>query len=296
MKKRKSIRELVVAICITLIVLSTATYAWFEKNNKVDVYNLSIIAGGMGILEIADDTGNGPGEYADELNLSTARGGDKMESMVLNPVTTKDGATFYSPIYEGNSVINVKQIVDKEKLNTQYVYEKTFYLKAGPNPNKDGKSIVVTENKMYDIFLVGPAIGLEHKGTHVYQSPDVQNSSVGNDSAANAIRISFELEDGTVIIYEPNADVSNQDTNRAEDHVKKDYGNYTTIMQSKDGVFINSENGQDSPVLFKIAEGKDVKVTMRVWIEGTDLDCTDSITMDTVMAMFEFMSREAVDE
>ena len=33
--KKKKIRELVVAICITLIVLSTATYAWFEKSNKL---------------------------------------------------------------------------------------------------------------------------------------------------------------------------------------------------------------------------------------------------------------------
>lgn len=294
--KKKKIRELVVAICITLIVLSTATYAWFEKSNKLGVANLSLMAGGTGILEIADDLGTGPGEYGDELGLDTATGSERMEEMVLNPVTTKDGTTFYSPVYVGNAVVNVKQITEQEKLNTQYVYEKTFYLRAGANPNEDEDSIVVTEKQMYDIFLVGPATSLEYKGTHVYQSPDVKNTVVAGDSAANALRISFELEDGTVVIYEPNADISNRDNNRAEDRVKKDYGNYATVKQTKDGVFIDSDNGDDSPILFRVEEGKDVKVTMRVWIEGTDLDCTDSIALDTIVAMFEFMSKEAVYE
>lgn len=49
-------------------------------------------------------------------------------------------------------------------------------------------------------------------------------------------------------------------------------------------------------MLFEIEENKDVKVTMRVWIEGTDLDCTNSIALDKITAMFEFMSREATYE
>ena len=78
--------------------------------------------------------------------------------------------------------------------------------------------------------------------------------------------------------------------------MRNEYGQYATFKQYKDGKFINSGNGDDSATLFTIEEGKDVKVTMRVWIEGTDLDCTDSIALDKITAMFEFMSADAVDE
>lgn len=295
-EKKKKITQLVSVICLLVLALSTATYAWFEHGNRLKVTNLSLLAGGTGILQIADDLGNGPGEYSSELDLSMATGSGNMETMLLNPVTTKNGTNFYAPVYVGNTVINVEHITDEEKLNTIYVYEKTFYLKAGPNPNAEDDGIVVTEGKMYDIFLVGPATNLEHKGTHVFQSLDAEGSTVAGDTAVNAIRISFELEDGTVVVYEPNADISNRDDSRAEDRVKNEYGQYVTYMQSKDGAFINSENGDDSPVLFTIEENADVKVTMRVWIEGTDLDCTDSIALDKITAMFEFMSADAADE
>lgn len=295
-EKKKNIRKLVAIICLLVMTLSTATYAWFEHGNRLKVTNLSLLAGGTGVLQIADDLGNGPGEYGEELDLSTAVGKENMENMQLNPVTTQNGTSFYSPVYVGNTVVDVKNITDEEELYTTYVYEKTFYLKASPNPKADEGSIVVTEGKLYDIFLVGPATSLEHKGTHVYQSPDAEGSTVQGDTAVNAIRISFELEDGTVVVYEPNADTSNRDDSRAEDRVKDEYGNYITVKQAKDGKFIDSDNGDDSPYLFRIEENTDVKVTMRVWIEGTDLDCTDSIALDKITAMFEFMSADAADE
>lgn len=294
--KKKRIVYLSTVICLLLLVLSTATYAWFEQGNRLKVTNLSLLVGGSGILQIAEDLGNGPGEYGSELDLSMVTGSDLMETMLLNPVTTKDGINFFKPVYKGNTVVDVKSVTDNEQLNTLYVYEKSFYLKAGPNPNGKEEKIVVTEGKMYDVFLVGPATNQEHTGTHVFQSSDSDGSSVPGDTAVNAIRISFELEDGTVVIYEPNADQSNRDNNRAEDMVKNQYGRYDTVMQGKDGIFIQSDNGEDSPILFQIEESKDVKVTMRVWIEGTDLDCTDSIALDKMNSIFEFMSKEAVYE
>ncbi len=291
-KNMQKLREPVLMICVLLAVLSTATFAWFQYSKSPRVSNLSILAGGSGILEIADDTGSGPGEYGSELKLNFAKGNEEMENIVLNPVTTKNGIAFFTPIYTGNTVVNVKPISDKNQLHSKYVYEKSFYLRAGQNPYMDEEGIVKTEGKLYDIFLGGPATSTEYKGTHVYQAADAIGSTVHGDTAVNALRISFELEDGTIIIYEPNSNVSNHDTNRAEDRVKNEYGNYTTIKQYKDGSFVNSDNGDNSPYLFRIRENEDVKITMRVWVEGTDLDCTDSIALDKITAMFEFMSAD----
>lgn len=290
-KKHRDIRKLIMTICVMVLLLSTATFAWFSESNTPRVTNLALMAGASGSLLIADDTGNGPGTYGEILDLSMAVGADQMDDAILNPVTTKDGISFYSPLYTGNVVTGVKQITDAQKLSSRYVYEKTFYLKAGPNPNLGG-NVVTTEGKLYNVYLAGHTGTSQTEGTHVTAAQTKTRTT--NDTAANSMRISFQLEDGTMIIYEPNADASNADTKRAEDGVKNQYGTYTTLKQSKDGHFIDSTNSYDSPVLFTIKEGQDVKVTMRVWIEGTDLDCTNSIVLDEIMARFQFMSADVV--
>ena len=215
-----------------------------------------------------------------------------MDDAILNPVTTKDGISFYSPLYTGNAVTGVKQVTDVQKLSSRYVYEKTFYLKAGPNPNLGG-SVVATEGKLYNVYLAGRAGTSQTEGTYV-SAAQTGNGAVGA-TAANSMRISFQLDDGTMVILEPNADATNTDTKRAEDGVKNQYGTYTTLKQSKDGHFIGDTNTYDSPSLFTIKEGVDVKVTMRVWIEGTDVDCTHSIVLDEILARFEFMSGDVVN-
>lgn len=291
-KKKIDIRKGVMIICVTILLLSTATFAWFSESNTPKMNNLALMAGASGSLLIADDTGNGPGKYDETLDLSLATGANLMDDAILNPVTTKDGISFYSPLYTGNAVTGVKQITDEQKLSSRYVYEKSFYLKAGPNP-KNGGGVITTEGKLYNVYLAGRAGTSQTEGTYVTAAPDVNGGT--NDTAANSMRISFELEDGTMVILEPNADASNADTKRAEDGVKNQYGTYTTLQQSKDGHFIGAANSYESPVLFTIKEGQDVKVTMKVWIEGTDVDCTNSIVLDEIMARFQFMSADVVN-
>ncbi len=293
-KKKIDIRKGIIIICVTILLLSTATFAWFSESNTPKMSNLALMAGASGSLLIADDTGNGPGTYDETLDLSQASGANLMDEAILNPVTTKDGISFYSPLYTGNAVTGVKQVTDAQKLSSRYVYEKSFYLKAGPNP-KNGGSIIATEGKLYNIYLAGRAGTSQTEGTYVTAAPDANGGT--SDTAANSMRISFELEDGTMVILEPNADATNEDTKRAEDGVKNQYGTYTTLKQSKDGHFIvaGSANSYESPVLFTITEGQDVKVTMKVWIEGTDVDCTNSIVLDEIIARFQFMSADVVN-
>lgn len=44
--------------------------------------------------------------------------------------------------------------------------------------------------------------------------------------------------------------------------------------------------------LFEIEEEQDVKVTMRVWMEGTDEDCTNSNELDEIIGNIQFISSE----
>ncbi len=277
-------RNTILLSIVIVMVASIGVYAWFSVSNRARVENLALIADHQGNLQIADDTGNGPGTYSDALDVATATGANDKYKTILSPVTTTDGRTFYAPVYNSltNTVDSVTQISDTTELKQFYIYEKTFYLKAGATND----STVAKINRTYDIALYGIASGDRANGSYI-----VQNNTSG-DTAARAIRVSFTLDDGTTYIYEPNYGSGNSDTNRANDGVNGTYGRYTTYQQYESGAFVNSPRTNESEKLFTIDENVDVRVTMRIWIEGTDTDCTNSIASDMVSGQIMFISTE----
>lgn len=290
-EEKRRLKNRVLMCLLYLAVLSTATYAWFTMNNKPRVLNLALSAAAAGDLLIADDLGGGPGEYDEELDLKTATQKFPMEEVQLNPVTTADGQIFYAPVYRGKTVTDVEEITDLDELNRQYVYEKTFYLKAGSLKNSRGQRVARGAMKIYEIMLLGPEQdGEENSGCSVKQAAGA-STSVPGDTAANSIRISFEVEGQEIAIWEPNSDRHNSDTEKAIDNVKGTYGTYETLQQTNDGSFVGGENGS-SQKLFEIEEEQDVKVTMRVWMEGTDEDCTNSNELDEIIGNIQFISSE----
>ncbi len=290
-KEKQGLKARLLMCLLYLAVLSTATYAWFTMNNKPKVLNLALSAAAAGDLLIADDLGGGPGEYDEELDLKTATQKFPMDETLLNPVTTADGQTFYAPVYTGKAVTDVKEITDLDELNQQYVYEKTFYLKAGSIKNSKGDRAAKGAMKQYEIMLLGPKQdGEEFSGCSIRQADGV-TGTVPGDTAANSIRVSFEVEGQDIVIWEPNSDRHNGDTEKAMDHVKGTYGEYETLQQTDDGSFVGGEDG-NSEKLFVIEEEQDVKVTMRVWMEGTDEDCTNSNELDEIVGNIQFISSE----
>lgn len=281
----KLIRRNIVLMALLLVVVgSVGTYAWFSVSNRARVENLALIADHSGNLQIADDLGNGPGTYSDVLDLTKATGASEMANTILSPVTTKDGVNFFAPDYNSltQSVDSVTAITNRQELNKYYIYEKTFYLKAGAvNSNNVGAI-----KRVYDIALYGVNNNNRNNGCFIYQ-PSAQG-----DTAANSIRISFTLDNGTSYIYEPNYDVHNLDNNRAHDGVNNEYGRYRTYQQRSNGSFVVSPKTNESEKLFTINENVDVKVTMRIWIEGTDIDCTNSIGADSIAGQIQFISTE----
>lgn len=285
MQNAKMIRRNIVLIALLLVVVSgVGTYAWFSVSNRARVENLALIADYAGNLQIADDLGNRPGTYSDALDLKNATGAANMDNSILSPVTTKDGVKFFAPNYNSltQTVESVTEITNKDELNKYYVYEKTFYLKAGAANGNNVGNITRT----YDIALYGVNSNNKTNGCFIYQP------TASGDAAANSIRVSFTLEDGTSYIYEPNSDVHNTDNTKAIDGVNNEYGRYNTYQQNSNGSFVISPKTNESEKLFTINENVDVKVTMRLWIEGTDVDCTNSIGADAIAGQIQFISTE----
>lgn len=268
---RRDARSKIILMCLCIALLGTATFAWFTVSNTPRVNNLALVAATTGDLKIADAEA---GPYGDELDLATGSGGN-MSNVELNPVTTQNGRDFYAPVYTESTVTGVENIPEGE-LNTNYVYEKTFWLRAETNSSS------VRRNRRFDVYFVG--IRSEGGGTFV------ENAS-SSDWAASAVRISFTLDDGTTFIYEPNAD-SNVNGERAVNGLPGSYGGYSTIQQSSNRRFNNS-NDNNSEKLFTIPENTPTRVVMRVWIEGTDNDCVNEISASDILGQIQFISKEA---
>lgn len=267
--KKKNIKKIVV-VAILVLLVSTIAYGWFSVRNKANVNNLALSAGTEGDLLIANVNGNVPGTYGSEIDLSTSNDANA----ILNPVTTLEGREFYSPVYSGSRVVSVEKITDMQELTTKYIYEKQFYLKV----DCEGRG---SEDDYY-IYLTSNA---GDRGTYV---KDAVISS--EDTAANAIRISFTI-DGETVVYEPNFDGDNKSNEIAEDLVfQGGYNSYSTVKQISSGIFADSGNGNDSEYLFTIPANTDKLVTMRIWIEGKDKDCANSIELDDLIGHFEFSS------
>lgn len=332
-KRNKTSKQMslsIIMVIVSLIVLSVSTYAWFMITNTPKVKEITLSADTLGDLKIADtkknevtgedlvdaDGNKTPGNYGDEVDLT----GVKMDNLYLSPCTTKDGLSFFKPIYTEGEVTGVEKVTDESQLHKKYIYEKDFYLKAG------GETVTAGAEKKYDIFFVGYSTK-DGSGTYV---DDKEKAEI---TASNAIRISFtfsggNLENPVTVIYEPNSDRDNKGITEAmgeaddtkianmanfvmNDPDAAEYGTigemygtdtpkakgYSTIKQFyEDHSFVpNSGIKTRSTSLVTIKEGEDIYVTMRVWLEGTDKDCTDGVAADRIVGQIQFVSEENID-
>lgn len=299
-KMSKQMSMSIIMVIVSLVILSISTYAWFLITNSPKAQNITLTADTLGDLKIADITADStPGTYGDSIDLTDTTG----IKSYLSPVTTKDGLSFFSPEYAEGNVVGLNEETDETRLHTKYVYEKTFFLRAG----EEKSEVDQNKSKNFDIYLVGTTTDSSN-GCYMRQK-----GAAGTDgseiTAANSLRVSLTFEGGVsgetvTVIYEPNADRDNggeEGTNMAFYRYagadKDEYGAYSTIQQNYDKSFVpNSNVASRSSALVTIKEGEDIKVTMRVWLEGMDKDCMNEIAADQIIGQIQFISEENLDQ
>jgi hypothetical protein len=267
--KRKRIITIIVTALIMTCLFSVGVVAWFTVSNQANVNKLAISAGTVGTLKIADSNASGTrtGEYTNAIALNVS-------DVVLSPVTTTNGVLFKSPVYRGDTVVDLNAITN-DKLN-QYIYEKKYYLKV------EADDTTVEGN--YKIYLTS-----SNNKTGTYLENIIANSA--ND-AVNAIRISFTATDksGTkTYIYEPGYGGVNAEQETAEDKNKDTIPTADLIQNKASGQF-QGANAPDSAYIFEVEPNQELLVTMRVWIEGKDPECANSIQLNDITGSIQFAS------
>ena len=164
---------------IALLVLTTATLAWFTLNTFASVDNIQMnITTGVDLRVDTENHGNDISQYqkvitADMINSwLTSNNYDTMANQLLDPVTTTAGTTF---TYENGSSASA---------NDAYLEFKLWFIASKP---------------MWVHLSSETASALDNATTSVTTTSTGEKADV-----VRAIRISFE-DSGTAAIYEPNA-------------------------------------------------------------------------------------------
>ncbi len=286
-------------IVVAAVLLTASTYAWMTIASQLMVTDLSLTVVSSNGLEIALDDEGAPGEWSSSLDLSTL-----MEAGVaLTPATYSAlEDAFQEPEYGTDGRIATMVALLPTYLQDILFGEDSSMAEEDTLATVGVLAIDVwvrTSSEDCSVQLSAPTQveeGLLGSGTYVVGTPVWNAQTVSHDDggtgAQNAIRIGFRPYDENgeteqIVIYEPNTDgtttLSVDDT--GEGLVAEEYlvTQAPSTWAEQDPVLNGSVDYtlgelEADVELFALATGEAKKVTIYIWLEGQDADCTNTIS------------------
>lgn len=324
--KKLRITFLAILLFITVMLLSTSTYAWFTSNRVVTVNTINVHVAASGGLEISTD------------------GQDWKSIIQPDDITGVHNTTYPSSV---NQIpYELKPVSTGKEIDNSTGFLKMFYGEA--TNNTDGDYVLMSQRSIEkegngtesDGLFVAFDLFLKVTGEQdIYLSNKSQVTYAGekNTGIVNATRIAFidegTLPDGTDLrqiqalrsginsttyIWEPNYDVH---TPASVQNAYNTYGIATTTtnaqriiydgviseIPSKDEVLLQKANSTYYPNLFKTVKvdyytkenfvdyqkvftlkNGITKIRVYMWIEGQDIDCENNASFGDVEFNVQF--------
>ncbi|MBE6971417.1 MAG: hypothetical protein E7446_04765 [Ruminococcaceae bacterium] len=302
----------VYALVILLSLFVTASYTWFALSRTPKVSDLGLYVNSPTGLELSQDPL--AEEWELQLDFATLVG----ESAPLRPVTwSEQNQQFFAAVYgrDGRLTdvwepLNDERHANKNNADGYYIMG-TFYARTG-------QQATVTLSPAVEI-----AEGRQGSGTYVIGTPlwDAQRvlHSDGGHGAQQAIRIGIRVqmcdlqgnangETPVFYIYEPNADthvdgttgyIATPSIDGGEALVDEAFlitqttSEWTEAYPVQRDVVIRSLGEFDGETeLFTIGPEELAQISLYVWLEGQDVDCTNVIGHEAqVLASIQFGSQ-----
>lgn len=269
-KKFNKVIYSIVALCLMVLLLFTATFAWLSKSmgasvnssNEDDYITISADAG----LEM---------NYGDQdMNEGTININQVVnDGFKLYECSSTDGRSFFFPL----SGYDPTQRLDDNGIR---VADQEFVEDANTNDFLYRPSTVNDKNNKYISVDLSLRANVD---TPVWLSPDTKVEG----AIADCIRIAFiENEpNGESVIFDNSkqgyGDEYTGISSIITTELRNDFGVVThkvgsvnsTIKQSCNSIQSYTSDNEDNP-LFRLTAGVEKKITVNIWLEGTDKDCT----------------------
>lgn len=287
----------VYVLIILFTLLTVATYTWFTISRTPKVSDLGLSVNAPSGLELSADP-LAP-EWTQHLDFAELTG----ETAPLRPVTwSEKDQRFYAATYgfDGRMTGRWEPLTDSRNANKNntdgYYLMGTFYARCDQKATVSLSSAIEVEEgkKGAGTFLVG---------TPLWDSAQVLHNN-GGSGAEMAVRIGLKLqktdlegnataEDSVFYIYEPNANTHlDGDENYVETPSIDGSANLvpedrlitqnactwteTNPVERSVVIYDMGEFTSDTE-LFRITKEELVKITVYVWLEGQDVDCTNMV-------------------
>ena len=295
----KKLALLFYGLIVLLSLFTVASYTWFSLSRTPAVSDLGLYVNTPVGMEIATDL------QAEEWSLQLNFFDIVQDETVLKPVTwSENSQCFYAISYGVDG--RMSHTAKLEKLNDERHTNKS---------NADGHYVMATfyarTSEPIKVSL-SPAVevseGIEGAGTYVIGTPVWNDQELLHDNGGNgaqyAIRVGFRIQktdlDGNDLeeppafyIYEPNSDrhVTHGDGYLATPSVDGTTGlvpddrliiqttsSWSEAMPVQKKVVIKQMGEfQSDTTLFTLEKNELARITMYIWLEGQDVDCTNII-------------------
>ncbi len=272
----------------SVIAMVAATYAWLDISRLPSVSDISISLITENSVLIALDQDGEPGEWNSFLDLSAILENENP----LQPVTYSAEDNELYKIYYGDDG-RPAGLNTTESAEDHYI-EVTYWLSCSTT--------------YVEIQLATPEDDINGdmgSGTYLVGEPIWNSETISHDDGANGgettIRIGFEIQETDLeynpigesefFIYEPNADthvdgstgyIETSSTDGTATLVEDEYLiiQNTSSWTESDPILEGSvvyEMGEfiQNQVLFTLSSSSLVKITMYIWMEGQDVDCSN---------------------
>ena len=299
-RERKKVIFLGYVALVLCVLAVSASFAWMSISSTPTVTDLALSVVSDNRLEVAPDNEGKPGVWGSILGLTE----ESELAAPLKPVTFKaEDNSFYEPGYGLDGRVdfsNAARLTDENgKLlvgkDSAPVYSCDFWIRSSASYCSVGLTpAVVREN------------GELGNGTFVIGEPVWNEKTFRHDEAGNgtekAVRVALRIEGNGAepacwVIYEPCADENSQTAgvsgsplqgnNRLIRQKTSEWTESSPILKDtviyKPGDFIDNVDG-----LFDLEPGISKHVTLYLWIEGQDPDCTNAISGGRIFANLQF--------
>lgn len=278
------------AVLATIAVV-TSSYAWLSISKLPSVSDISLsILTDNAILVAMDESGE-PGEWNTYLDLASLF--EDMEPLTVATYSNNSGL-LYEPEYDNDGRPSGVSVIEDQE---GYYVSAEFWLQCTGNST--------------DVQLVAPSItesGEKAGGTYLVGAAIWNTSTISHDSGGNGAEYSARMaiictktdldgnpiEDSVTYIYEPNADTHiNEETEEGYVVTSSIDGSATltdednliiqesVIWSEQDPVLMDNvtySGGEfiQNPILFTMDSSSLIKIEIRIWVEGQDIDCTNA--------------------
>ena len=311
-KQFKTTKRLTLLLYVVLILMSlftVATYTWFSLSRTPEVSDMAMYVNSPTGLEISADP------FAEEWQLQLSFADTLDADGILKPITwSEEDQMFYAASYgmdgrisEIGEPLNDQRHANKDNADGYYIVG-TFYARTDQKVNVSlSPAVEVKEGlKGAGTFVIG---------TPLWNAEEVIHNN-GGSGAEYAIRIGFKIQKtdrngisnkgpATFIVYEPNADRHIDDSHGYAETPSIDGGatlvptdrliRQTTSTWTeaypvqREAVIHTLGEFETDTELFALEPDELARISVYVWLEGQDVDCTNVIGHEAqILASIQF--------